>query len=158
MKALSLFQPYAALIALQQKRWETRCWQTHLRGTIAIASTAAMPQEAKLTLIRPAFQKALAPMKRSDETSEYYDLPCGAIIAVADIAEVITTSEWLRRFARRPGYLPEFEFGDYSPNRFAWRLENVRALKQPIPAKGSQRLWSVSKELEEKINAQLSES
>ena len=30
----------------------------------------------------------------------------------------------------------ELAFGDYTPGRFAWILEDVRQLPEPIPAKG----------------------
>jgi hypothetical protein len=35
----------------------------------------------------------------------------------------------------------ENAFGDYSPGRYAWLLANVRALPEPIPAKGALGLW-----------------
>ena len=36
MKALTIYQPYAALIAAGGKRYETRSWKTSYRGPIAI--------------------------------------------------------------------------------------------------------------------------
>ncbi len=38
---------------------------------------------------------------------------------------------------------PELSFGDYTPGRYVWRLENVRLLPTPIPYKGSLGLWTV---------------
>jgi len=35
----------------------------------------------------------------------------------------------------------EKAFGDYTAGRYAWILEDVRMLPEPIPAKGMQRLW-----------------
>ena len=55
MKALSLRQPWASLIADGRKTIETRTWRTHYRGPLAIHASA-----------RP-----------------YADLPTGGIIAVA---------------------------------------------------------------------------
>ena len=55
MKALSLRQPWASLIANGRKTIETRTWRTHYRGPLAIHASA-----------RP-----------------YDDLPTGGIIAVA---------------------------------------------------------------------------
>ena len=34
-------------------------------------------------------------------------------------------------------------FGDFSPGRFAWRLENVRAFKEPLSIRGKQGLFDV---------------
>jgi hypothetical protein len=36
----------------------------------------------------------------------------------------------------------ERAFGDYTPGRFAWLLANVKALPEPIPAKGALGLWN----------------
>lgn len=43
MKALTLWQPWASLVALGHKRIETRCWETKYRGTLAIHAAAALP-------------------------------------------------------------------------------------------------------------------
>jgi len=32
-------------------------------------------------------------------------------------------------------------FGIYRPGRFMWILENIKALQEPVPAKGHQGLW-----------------
>jgi hypothetical protein len=42
---------------------------------------------------------------------------------------------------------PERSFGDYSPGRFMWLLTNIRALPEPIPAKGALGLWEYDGEL-----------
>jgi hypothetical protein len=31
--------------------------------------------------------------------------------------------------------------GDFSPGRWAWKLENIKRLDPPIPARGYQKLW-----------------
>lgn len=36
MKALTLWQPWASLVALGEKKIETRTWSTTYRGTLAI--------------------------------------------------------------------------------------------------------------------------
>lgn len=43
MKALSLWQPWATLIAIGAKQWETRGWRTAYRGPLAICSTVNLP-------------------------------------------------------------------------------------------------------------------
>jgi hypothetical protein len=81
-------------------------------------------------------------------------LPHGAIIAVADLVEC-----WqiVRDVDKAVLYTPtpkggefctplrivgdELLFGDYRAGRYAWQLENVRALPNPLPYKGKQGLW-----------------
>jgi hypothetical protein len=41
MKALTLIQPWASLVAIGAKRVETRGWRTSYRGPLAIASRAS---------------------------------------------------------------------------------------------------------------------
>jgi hypothetical protein len=41
----------------------------------------------------------------------------------------------------------EYSFGDYSPNRYAWLLANIRALPTPVPATGALSLWEYEGEL-----------
>lgn len=43
-----------------------------------------------------------------------------------------------------PPPVPEFAFGDYTPERFAWILSNVRRLPVPLKKSGSRKLWEVS--------------
>ncbi|WP_339303996.1 hypothetical protein [Paenibacillus sp. FSL R5-0519] len=41
------------------------------------------------------------------------------------------------------GYMPdEYHFGDYSDGRFAWQLDDVVQLQEPVPAKGQLSLWN----------------
>jgi hypothetical protein len=42
--------------------------------------------------------------------------------------------------------LHEVPFGDYTPGRFAWVLAAVRALAEPIPARGAFGLWTWEQE------------
>jgi hypothetical protein len=37
----------------------------------------------------------------------------------------------------------ELAFGDYRAGRFAWLLADIRALPEPIPARGALGLWDV---------------
>lgn len=35
----------------------------------------------------------------------------------------------------------EIMFGDWTPGRWAWEMENVKLLPDPVPMRGSQGLW-----------------
>jgi hypothetical protein len=79
-------------------------------------------------------------------------LPRGAIVAVCELYMVISTDglSILKTYAEM---LPngsacvwrltdqERAFGDYTSGRFAWLLANIRALPEPVPAKGALGLW-----------------
>src|ERR1700744_118543 len=47
MKALTLTQPWASLVALQEKRIETRSWLTAYRGELVIHAAKGFPADCK---------------------------------------------------------------------------------------------------------------
>jgi len=160
--ALSLWQPYASLIALGAKRIETRGWETRYRGPLAIhAAKRCLKNELIYYACRWDVCAALAPLgKRMGDNLNLWDiLPFGAVVAVADLTGCRPTSSFtaLELDARRfqPG-APQIDtldswsergFGDYSLGRFGWVLENVRALPCPIPLTGHQGLFRVDAQL-----------
>lgn len=126
MKALTILQPWASLIAAGAKKIETRSWATKYRGPIAIHAGKALPQIGYDMLCDGPAEEILR-----NEIIEY-----GKVIAIAELVDCIEmTDKWI---ANLPSL--EFDFGFYDAGRYAWILENVRPI-EPIPAKGKQRLW-----------------
>jgi hypothetical protein len=67
MKALSLWQPWATLIALKKKQIETRSWRTTYRGPLAIHAAKSYPQEARdLCSTEPFYSVLMAYAKELD--------------------------------------------------------------------------------------------
>lgn len=127
IKAISLWQPWGSLIARGLKLHETRHWSTSHRGRIAIHAAktrdlAGSPDE----LCRVGLGLRWAE-----------DLPLGAVVAVARLVAC--------RYAEHiEGDLTRADraAGNYAIGRFAWRLEDVRPLAEPIPAVGRQGLFN----------------
>lgn len=167
MKALTLWQPWATLVALQQKKIETRSWGTTYRGTLAIHAAQNFPQEAKDLVFTEPFYSALQ-LPLADNKSEMVALPRSAIVAVCDIADVrdivafentaklrkLNFAIFCNEYLDLPNE-PELSFGDYTPGRYAWLLTNIRALKRPIPCRGYQQLWAVPAHIIQQIKEQL---
>jgi hypothetical protein len=42
--------------------------------------------------------------------------------------------------------LSQFQFGDFSNGRFAWRLNKISPLPAPVPAEGAQKIWEWNQE------------
>ncbi len=138
MKAISIWQPWASLIAVGAKRFETRSWPTRYRGPIAIHAARYWDADCSAELSRYAVQAGLARCVGIDPlryTVLKADLPFGAIVAIAVLADCVPTSKL------RDQILGERTLGNFAPGRFAWRLENVERLMQPIPCTGRQGLW-----------------
>jgi activating signal cointegrator 1 len=151
MKAITLTQPWASLVAIGAKSVETRSWFTgpNPRGVgaqplglpLAIHAAKGFPIEAQMLVaeepfasaLRRAFPNAASPRECIDQ------LPRGAVIATAVLLHCVT----VEHLERAPHILTPTEraFGNYSPGRFAWRLWSIRPLSEPIPARGHLGLW-----------------
>lgn len=166
MKALTLTQPWATLIACGAKRIETRSWSTTYRGQIAIHAAKGLgPVGGKRGLQEqcavPAFESALGEWferfgaMRSAERAGWV-MPLGAIVALAVLADVRRIDTKLRAEVLAQTITPnEIEFGNYDSGRFAWYLEDVLYLEQPIECNGALSLWELPPEVESKVETRL---
>lgn len=139
MKAITLWQPWATLVAYGYKQFETRSWATHYRGPLLIHAAKRIPQRGELgALPNPEpIRQALAEIG----IRQVGDLPFGCAVAVVEVTAVLRTE------VVGPGLdEAQLAFGDYAPGRYAWRLTDVRRLLEPVPLQGRQGLWSVRDE------------
>ena len=140
MKAITIMQPWASLIAIGEKTFETRSWPTKHRGPIAIHAGKTIDKEA-------CEDKEIKQALAKHGITSLNQLPKGVVVATAEIKEChkITNDLCELREAETHTGLQingsEYFFGFYEEGRFAWELENVIKLSSPIPAKGQQRLW-----------------
>ena len=140
MKALSLTQPYATLIAIGAKKIETRSWPTSYRGELAIHASKGFPDEARRESGRSPFVEFLLAAGYSRPSS----LPLGAVVAIARVIGCMPTRDILRirRHSQGVSMLPhELDFGNYVEGRYGFFLADVRPLREPIPARGALGLW-----------------
>lgn len=133
MRALTLTQPWATLVALGHKTWETRSWGTDHRGRLAIHAAKSYPFDAR------DFAQEL----RTEGLLNDAPLPCGVVLCLVDLVTVWPTAR-LTPGAPRAGEISALErrLGNYEWGRFAWRLANVDVLTEPIPARGALGLWT----------------
>ena len=84
IKAISLHQPYASLIAMGLKKFETRSWGTNYRGKLVICAAQ------KNTLQQQSNYEDLASSLLLDLTVQpWSSLPLGMAIAVVDLTDCI---------------------------------------------------------------------
>ncbi len=163
MKALTLTQPWATLVAIGAKQIETRSWATLYRGPLAIhaakgygkgglrehkALCGSEPFCSVLNAACKAHYDALdtsVGVLRAMVESPF--MPLGAIVATCELVHCEQIGyEWPQNqlVSQRFGHRltdQERAFGDYSVGRFVWLLANVQPLATPIPAKGALGLW-----------------
>ena len=130
MKAITLTQPWATLMAIGAKTLETRGWATKYRGPIAIH--AAKAWDSSDCEHEPFRSVLMAAGYDRDEK-----IPRGAILAIAELVNCIPTT--YASFVNRPPH--EEEFGNYGPGRYAFDMRNVFRLVEPIPCRGALSLW-----------------
>ncbi len=140
MKALTIMQPWASLIAVGEKHMETRSWSTAYRGPIAIHASKRITADVRLVLTSDPFPET---MERHGLTPS--TIPLGAVVATATLVDCVRTEDdsslrrWIRHFETSEDW--EFEFGNFSSRRFAWVLDDVEVMTVPVPAKGSLGIW-----------------
>jgi activating signal cointegrator 1 len=143
MKAITIKQPWATLIALGEKEFETRSWQTKYRGQLAIHAGKTVDKEAC-----DWSEITTALLKHGIKSHE--DLPTGVVIATANLVECHKiTADYYGMYDEEKagtdkGLLiegDEWWFGDYTEGRYAWELTNVQVLPKSVPAKGKLSLW-----------------
>lgn len=139
MKAITILQPWATLIAIGEKRFETRGWATKHRGDLAIHAGKKVEREI---CEQEPFRSVLASHGYTAD-----NLPTGVVVATCQLTNCHEVKGMKGNVAARIGdeYRivegNEFAFGRYDFGRFAWELSDVRKLPEPIPAKGQQGLW-----------------
>ena len=130
MKAITLTQPWATLVALGAKRIDTRSWRVDYQGPLAIHAAKSYPKWARELCYSEPFWSALRPMGVFIDPGMYL----GVVVATCELVNVVNT-QCIWPDAR------EHAFGDYTPGRYAWMLGSVQPLTVPVPAKGSLGLW-----------------
>lgn len=129
MKALTISQPYASLIANDEKFIENRTWETKYRGPLAIHAGKGSQYLS------------------SRELERY---PTGCVIAVAkltacvELAFILEMNTTTKRHRCIPGSIKwwsEAARHEHAEGPWCWILEDVQQF-EPIPAKGAQGLWN----------------
>jgi hypothetical protein len=125
MKVISLLQPWAELVVCGAKTYETRSWHTNYKGTLLIHASGKFTREQHLLCEHEPFKSALT-----------VELTFGAIIGMVEMGQCLKTSP-LSSFITEP----EWSFGDFRPNRYAWKFKNPQRLAFPMPARGQLSIW-----------------
>jgi len=147
MKALTIWQPWATLLASGKKHIETRSRKISYRGEILLHA-AKKPYIDGITMMdletRNLLKKALilpAIKVESDWTEYTKKLPSGVIVGKTMLTDCKYIDQEYADFIKNvcPA---EYAFGDFTPGRYAWVMEDPVLFDNPIPASGSQGLWN----------------
>ena len=123
MKAISLWQPWASLVADSRKRIETRSWRPPewlVGKKLAIHATKKVDTDA------------------AREFGYYPDvIPRGAIVAV------VYLDSWMNFTEENTEHISDEEkrYGDFYPGRFGWVFTDIIKLPIPYPIRGAQGIF-----------------
>ncbi len=125
MKALTILQPWAELIASGVKRIENRSWPTSYRGPLAIHAGKG----------RRCFDVD------ADAWRDFYgvrmplpdEVTFGAVIAIATLTACVPRDSLAKEF-------PELAGSPFAEGPYCWVLTDVRRI-EPVPFSGKQMLW-----------------
>lgn len=182
-RAISLHQPWASLVALGIKKYETRSWSTKFRGRLLICSakkayTSDSTIDGLLVSNRTNDICQLSGLGLFHEiTLDFLDchLPLGKVLCVVDLVNCWEMKSYPKHgkyynsrnegiVTLHPGReimietVPELEqlCGDWQTGRYAWELANLMPLPEPIPIKGKQGLWIPDSTIIQEVEKQLS--
>lgn len=131
MKAFTVRNPHAALIAAELKLVESKPRATKYRGEIAIHAGKFFNEASHHMFYKLA-------ERYSGVARLYYGvntLHFGAIIATAELYDCIPAEQLTLTDMERA-------FGDYSTGRYGWLLRNIKRLDAPVYCKGQLGLWN----------------
>lgn len=127
MKALTICQPYAALIVRGDKLVENRTWPTSHRGRIAIHAGKSREW------LDDEDEREFA--ERGDP------LVFGAVVGEARIADVLHI-DGIRRGDHDEKY-PWLKDHEHTNGPWCWVLEDVTRYEAAVPWKGAQGMWEL---------------
>ena len=124
MKVISIREPYASLIKDGIKTIETRSWKTKYRGPIYIHSCIS----------KHRINEDVSKLIKSE-------LKYGYILCKANLIDCIYMDEDFIEKEKNRNYA-NFICGRYEVGRYAWILDNIEILEEPIKIKGQLGLWN----------------
>lgn len=186
MKALTIRQPWASLIAAGVKTIETRSQRTHHRGPLAIHAGLHRPVEGEDVgdwwWCWDVDQGVIVRQRKWAQ----HPAPLGAIVAVVNVVDCLPVHDtgtepipddliyqtvdgralFRQTVVGDPSYsenvhqhdiTDQLPYGDFSLDRWGHIYADVRPLPEPVPCRGAQGLWNVPDDVEAAVLAQLRE-
>lgn len=135
IKALSLWQPWASLLAAGVKRIETRGWPTGHRGLLLIHAG-----KHRSDVGYGVWHSTQAYKMPAVAETRFSDLPFGAIVGAVDVTACRASVDLLE--ADDLSKL-ELDLGDYRPDRYGFVCEQPVLFVKPIPWRGMQGMFNV---------------
>lgn len=163
MRGISLWQPWASLMAMRLKMNETRGRHTNVRGELAIhaAQKRINPQTLSVALLALIWKhRDLFGGCPGNVTDLIREMPIGSVIAVTNLCDCEKTERFMFDVEKamlplRASTVTEKLCGDYTAGRFAWMCSGTKKLNVPIRESGSQGFFFLTERAETAVRLQL---
>lgn len=138
---ISLWQPWASLIAVRAKPFETRHWRPsicQIGHRIAIHAAKRPPTSDDVVEMDRLVNPVLGPGWWRPGA-----LPYGAVICTAVLDGVYQIKSYGDGVANLEVFGPIIDdgFGNYAVGRYCWHLIGIDVLPQPVSERGRQSFW-----------------
>jgi len=149
MKCLTMPEPYASAIAFGMKEYEVRSKPTDYRGLIAIHSGKTF---SKTGIPKVDWSNHVSvPLTRRYSGLSEKDFSKGVILAVVELVECIEVDQsFIDSISEQ-----ERSLGDWDTNKYAYKLSNLKVLKENISTRGYQGVWNINEDVKNLITEKL---
>ena len=125
MKVLSIKEPFATLIKDKVKIYETRSWKTNYRGELFIHASLSLSKSENVEIAKKYLKSETNP---------------GFILCKCELLDCIPmTKEFINYIINETN---EADYGRYEEGRYAWKLNVIEVLSDPINVKGKLGIWN----------------
>ena len=140
-KVITVRQPWATLLATGKKRIETRSWKTKYRGELYIHAGIKKLLHGISEMPNGAWDRALRMIELKDVFYLCEKFPTGAVIGKVNLVSCLQIDELTAALIKEQNP-DEYAFGDYTPGRYAWVMEDAVLFHDPVCIPGRQGLWN----------------
>lgn len=146
MRALTVWQPHATMLALGLRTIETRGWPTSYRGTLLIHAAKKWDDDIADdcdiagSQVRGVMWSLKLTENQTRMANTLWGKTRGCVLAIAELVDC-------KRIPEPCGSDFDQQWGGFGPGRWGFVLSDLRTLAKPIPAVGHQQLWTPNAEL-----------
>lgn len=135
MRALTIWQPHATMLATGMRNIETRGWET---GPLLIHASKKLDSGLNVSLAADLLSFNDYARDLTHDARKLCDMPWndtnGCVLAYARLADCYP-------IPKPTGTELDLIFGGFGDGRWGFELAEVVTLRKPVPARGAQGLW-----------------
>lgn len=146
LRAFSVRQPWAGLLAAGIKRYEVRSWRPRLPGMYLVHASSGKASGIRELRDEPLFQRALHLAGMEDESGWVQS----ALLAVVEVARIWEPGSVPKRLSR----LDTFLCGT-TVDVYLWEVRRRWVFSRPVSCRGALNVWTPPPQVKRTLSAQI---